>query len=125
MKIRHLLFAAALFPLAIQAEDVPKPANADDSLFPKGSKPLDDAVLRERISGHDFITHSWTSNVARYQFHANGNAWINLGQQSDKGPWRIEGSRICVDWKFGTPNCMEVRELDGKMYTRWGELQPN
>ena len=111
---------ALILMLAIQA------AIADDASFPKDSIPIDADALKERISGKDFvISHSWAQDEARFQFHANGMAWLNLGRQTDKGAWRTNDSHICVDWKYGTPGCFEVRESDGHLFTRWGELRPN
>jgi len=99
-------------------------AIADDSGFPEDSKPLDEVILRQRISGHDFISPSFNQYQARYQFYADGTVWLHLGSQYDKGPWRIEKSSICVDWHYGTPGCFEVRELNGRLYTRRGEFRP-
>ncbi len=101
-------------------------AFADDGGFPKDSTLLDATTLNERISGRDYVlSHSWAQDEARFQFHANGTAWLNLGRQVDKGPWRTDGSHICIDWKYGTPGCFEVREFDGRLFTRWGEMRPN
>ena len=112
------LLAAGLIAVAASA-------NADPPGFPEGATPLEEAALRQLISGKDFISPSFSQWEARYQFYKDGTAWLHIKNLYDKGPWRVEGSRICVDWKFGTPGCFEVRQFDGRLFTRLGELRPD
>ncbi len=57
----------------------------------------------------------------RLQFNGNGYAFINLGNgASDKGRWRIEDGRLCIDWDRFNSGCSEVRLQNETIYLKRG-----
>ena len=45
-------------------------------------------------------------------------AFVNIGNASDSGKWRVEGSSVCNDWRNLRPSCSEVRLLGDVMYVK-------
>jgi hypothetical protein len=50
---------------------------------------------------------------------------VNVGNFSDSGKWRVEGSSVCVDWKKAPPSCSDARLTGDILYmkrTSTGEI---
>jgi hypothetical protein len=85
--------------------------------WPSGSQPLSAEALRERLAGKAFIAKSVTGPDVRTQYQG-AYAYINIGNTSDSGTWRTEGSTVCNEWKKLRPACSEIRALGETLYVK-------
>ena len=85
--------------------------------WPEGSKPLPPDSLRQRLVGKTFVAKSVTGADVRVQYQET-YAFINVGDTSDSGPWRTEGSAVCNEWKKLRPACSEIRALGESLYVK-------
>ena len=77
--------------------------------FPADAVPVPAPVLTERLSGKVFVAKMADGTDWRYQFQG-GFLFFNIGNgYSDSGPWRIEGSSLCLAPKKTAPSCSEMR----------------
>ena len=94
--------ALALSCLAAYAQQPPLVTE-----FPADAKETTPDDLRPRLAGKTFRYAIGTTDI-RLQFQ-DSYAFVNFGQNNDTGPWRVEGSKLGVDWKRIPANCSEMR----------------
>ena len=85
--------------------------------WPSGSQPLSPDTLRQRLVGKAFIAKSVTGPDVRTQYEET-YAYIDVGNTSDSGIWRTEGSAVCNEWKKLRPACSEIRAVGDALYVK-------
>ncbi len=85
--------------------------------WPSGSQPLSPDTLRQRLVGRAFVAKSVTGPDVRTEYEETF-AFINVGNASDSGTWRTEGSAVCNEWKKLRPACSEIRVLGETLYIK-------
>ena len=105
-------------------------APAPPGEFPADAQPLAAEVLQQRWSGKVFNVKTATGTAWRLQYQAGGAFYINVGNFSDSGKWRVEGSQLCSEPQKSKAACNEMRLTGDLLYLKRdsGEiikLEPN
>lgn len=109
---RNTLLAMAMaLPLWVSAQ-TPFPTD-----FPADAIELSTEALSERLLGRAFHAKPVTANHYRVEFR-KGHAFINIGQFSDSGTWRVDGGQLCVEWRRLPSGCSDIRSAGGNLYMR-------
>ena len=85
--------------------------------WPSGAEPLSPDTLRQRLMGKTFVARSLTGPDVRTEYQET-YAYINVGNASDSGTWRTEGSTVCNEWKKLRPACSEIRAVGEALYVK-------
>lgn len=85
--------------------------------WPIGAESLAPDALRQRLIGNSFVAKSVTGPDVRTQYKES-YVYINVGNTSDSGEWRTEGSAVCVEWKQLRPSCSEIRLVGDLLYVK-------
>ena len=85
--------------------------------WPSGSQLLSADALRLRLIGKTFVGKPVTGSDVRIQYQET-YAYINVGDFSDSGTWRTEGSAVCNEWRKIRPACSEMRALGDDLYVK-------
>jgi hypothetical protein len=85
--------------------------------WPSGAEPLLPDTLRQRLVGKTWVARPATGPEVRTQYQES-RAYINVGENSDSGTWRTEGSTVCNEWKKFRPGCSEIRALGDALYVK-------
>jgi hypothetical protein len=85
--------------------------------WPNGAQPLSPADLRQRLVGMTFVAQSLTSAAVRTQYQET-YAYINVGETSDSGTWKTEGSAVCNQWRKLRASCSEIRAVGETLYVK-------
>jgi len=85
--------------------------------WPSGAEPLAPDTLRQRLVGKTFMAKPVTGVEVRTEYR-EGFAYINVGDTSDSGKWRTEGSTVCNEWKRLRPSCSEIRAVGDSLYVK-------
>ena len=127
MKSPHPIVAATLL-LSIAAAWSQTPAPPTE--FPSDAQALTAEALQQRLSGKVFNVKTAAGATWRLQYQASGNFYINVGNFSDSGKWRVEGSQLCSEPQKTKAACNEMRLASDTLYLKRdsGEiikLEPN
>jgi hypothetical protein len=119
--MRILLGLLAVCSLAVAQTALPTD-------FPADAVPFQSDALRQRLTGKVFIVKPVSDPQIRFQFRER-DAFSNSGNRNNHGPWRVEGSAVCIDWAIGQAVCSEVRLVGETIYWKRGNgevavLQP-
>jgi hypothetical protein len=85
--------------------------------WPASAQLLTADALRQRLVGKTFVAKSVTGSDVRTEYQETF-AYINVGETSDSGKWRTEGSTVCNEWKRLRPACSEIRAVGDLLYVR-------
>ena len=85
--------------------------------WPSGAESLSPEALRQQLVGKTFVAKSVTSLDVRTEYRETF-AYINVGNTSDSGRWRTEGSAVCNEWRNLRPACSEIRALGEALYVK-------
>jgi hypothetical protein len=88
--------------------------------FPAEAKVIKAPALTDRLSGRAYTAHPSNGKVWKMNFGTDGRFNITTGEgQSDKGRWRVEDSRLCVEYEGQFPSgCSEMRAGDKMLYLK-------
>lgn len=85
--------------------------------FPEGAVVVAPAELQKRLTGQ--VIHMTYANGAQVRLeYKDTYAYLNVGNASDSGKWRTEGSQVCIDWARFPAGCFEVRDVKGVLYAK-------
>ena len=85
--------------------------------WPNGAQPLSSAELRQKLAGKSFVAKSVTGPDVRTQYEET-YAYINVGNTSDSGTWKTEGSAVCNEWRKLRPACSEIKAVGDQLYVK-------
>ena len=85
--------------------------------WPSDAQALSPDVLRQRLIGKTFIAKSLTSPDVRTQYQ-DTTVYLNVGNTSDVGTWRTEGSSVCAEWRRLRAACSEIRAVGETLYVK-------
>jgi hypothetical protein len=105
------LLALLLTPVAALAQ-APAPTE-----FPSNAIPVASEALKQRLMGKVFLVNPVIGAPLRVEYR-DTYAFVNVGNFSDSGKWRVEGSSICVDWKKVSPSCSDARLVGDILYVK-------
>lgn len=86
--------------------------------FPPEAQPISAKALQERLSGKHFTARMANGLDWQIRYEADGlmNMVVSNGT-ADKGRWRTEDNRLCVDFEGKFPSgCSEMRADAGRLY---------
>src|SRR5215203_1267508 len=107
----RLMLAVAAAPLIAIAQ------TALPTEWPGGAESLSAEALRQRLVGKTFVAKSLTGPDVRTEYRETV-AYINVGNTSDSGRWRTEGSAVCNEWRNLRHACSEIRMLGEALYVK-------
>lgn len=84
--------------------------------FPEGAEPLAPEALSEAVSGKVFIVKPAKGLQWRWQFNANGYAYLNIGRRAITSQWSTKDSSLCQSG--GNTGCNEMRRKDNVLYIK-------
>jgi len=97
-------------------------AQAFPTEFPAEAKALEPDVLKQRIAGKVFNVKAADGAEYRVEFkdtHAYLNIYMAGGRTvSDNGPWKAEGSSICIEFQRVKSGCSEYRLVGNTLYSK-------
>lgn len=105
------LLALLLAPVAALAQ-APVPTE-----FQSDAVPLASEALKQRLTGKVFLVSPVIGAPLRVEYR-DTYAFVNVGNFSDSGKWRVEGSSVCVDWKKAPPSCSDARLTGDILYVK-------
>jgi hypothetical protein len=94
--------------------------------FPPGATELSTEELTKLLDGRVYRLKPLKGPEIRIEYRG-GWAYVNIGNTTDGGRWRLENSAICFEWKTLQPGCSEVRLVGNVLYTKRptsGEVLP-
>ena len=107
--------------LSATAQQEPAPTS-----FPADAVALTPTALREKLVDRTFVVKPRSDPELRVQYRGD-YAYINIGNMSDSGKWRTEGSSVCYEWRNIRHSCSEVRQVGDALYIKRsnnGEIVP-
>lgn len=85
--------------------------------FPAGAAVVEAAELQKKLTGRVAeMTYADRAEV-RVEYR-DTYAYLNVGQTSDTGKWRVDGSQVCIDWRRFSLVCFEVRAVGDTLYAK-------
>jgi hypothetical protein len=111
MSMRHALLLCLLLPTLAPAQP------ALQTEFPPAATPLASEALKKLLTGRTFLITPAAGAEMRLEYR-DAYAYINIGNRSDSGKWRVEGSAACIDWQVFPAGCSEVRVAGDVIYTK-------
>lgn len=85
--------------------------------FPAGATALEPVVLQQKLIGQ--VVHSVYASGAQVRVEYKADyAYLNTGNFSDSGKWRVDGSQVCIDWAKLSKACFEVRGVGEALYAK-------
>lgn len=83
--------------------------------FPAESAPLTSDALKARFTGNVFTFKAANGAELRLQFQST-HVFVNAPANNDSGPWKAEGSAVCIDFSKFPSGCNEVRSVGDTLY---------
>ena len=108
-----LAFLAAALPLAAVAQ-TPLPTE-----FPADSVLTSADDLRARLGDKVFRIQFADGSSTRIQYNANGYAFLDTSRGfRDSGKWKVEGGKLCNEWRQIASSCSDYRVHGDVVYVR-------
>jgi hypothetical protein len=89
--------------------------------FPAGAVALEPEMLRQRLAGKSFNVKPAAGPEYRIQYKGE-YAYLNVYHVrrpiNCAGPWRVEGSLACMNWKDDQGGCSEFRLASDVLYRK-------
>ena len=85
--------------------------------FPAGAVALSSDDLQKRLTGNVIGMKYANGADVRLEFK-DTYAYVNSGNSSDSGKWRVEGSQLCIDWQRFQSGCSDVRIVGNALYVK-------
>lgn len=85
--------------------------------FPPEAQAITANALQERLSGKAFQAQLAGGMQWAIQYGADGRMSMRAGKGADKGRWRTEDNKVCVDFEGSFPSgCSEMRADPRRLY---------
>ncbi len=85
--------------------------------FPSGAIPLAPEALQARVSGKAYTVKPMEGSEYRVQFDGT-NVYLDVGNFRDSGPWKVEGSAVCMEFTRAKSGCTEFRLVGDVLYSK-------
>lgn len=97
-----------------------QPAQADTAAgFPPTAVALEPAALQARLAGQVFRTVDGQGRSWRLEYSRLGHLFVDIGSGfRDDGPYRVEGSQVCVRLQRSGASCTEYRLAGDVLYLK-------
>ena len=112
------LLALLVIPVGVFAQTPPAPGAPLE--FPADATVPTEGELRALLSGKVMRGKPHAATPWRIEYKENGYAFLNVGNFADSGKWRVEGSRLCSEWKQANSGCAEARIKGPTIYFKRG-----
>lgn len=76
--------------------------------FPADAVALSPEALKLRLMGNSFLADPFSGAQLQLQYKES-YAFVNAGNFSDSGKWKVEESAVCVEWRKVAHSCSEIR----------------
>jgi hypothetical protein len=87
--------------------------------FPADSAVTSPDDLRTRLGGKVFRIQFADGSSTRIQYNANGYAYLDTSRGfRDSGKWRVEGDKLCNEWRQIASTCSDYRVHAGIVYLK-------
>lgn len=87
--------------------------------FPDGARTLTGEALQARLAGRVFDAAAADGLRWRFEYTRLGYLFVDISNgYKDSGPFRVEGSQICVTLARAGDSCNEYRADDGAVYLK-------
>ncbi len=87
--------------------------------FPADATEPTAEALQARLLGKDFAVQPFSGPGWRLQFNSSGYAFLDVDTGArDKGTWRVEGDKLCVNWQRVTSGCSQIRLRGDAVYLK-------
>ena len=87
------------------------------TVFPEGATVLEPAVLQQRLTGK-VVTMTYANGANVRVEYKTDYAYLNVGNATDSGKWRVDGAQVCVDWARFPTACFEARAVGDALYAK-------
>ncbi|MCP5270618.1 MAG: hypothetical protein H6932_05235 [Burkholderiaceae bacterium] len=113
----RLVLLTSLVLAALQAA---WPARAEmATAFPPAAAALEPAALQARLVGQVFRAVDAQGRDWRMEYSRLGHLFVDVGTGfKDDGPYRVEGSQVCVTLRRSGASCSEYRVDGDAVYLR-------
>jgi hypothetical protein len=91
------------------------PAFAQTTEFPSGASPLPADALKTRFTKASYKFTGADGAEIHLEF-GESDVSVRAPRASDSGPWKIEGSAICIEFSRFKSGCNEVRLVGDQLY---------
>ena len=90
--------------------------------YPPDAHPIDAKALHERLAGKTYTARTATGMGWEMRYGPDGRLNMELSNgDADKGRWRAEEGRLCIDFEGKFPSgCSEVRADAKQLYFKRG-----
>lgn len=85
--------------------------------FPPGAVTVPPDDLQKKLTGR--VAQMKYANGAEVRVeYRDSYAYINVGNSSDSGKWRVQATQVCIDWQRFPAGCFEVRAVGDVLYAK-------
>lgn len=78
--------------------------------FPTGAVEVDPPALQQRLTGKIMNMTYASGHQVRLEYKERF-AYLNVGNASDTGLWRVEPGQVCIDWQRFAAGCFAVKAV--------------
>ena len=112
--MKCLIFAATI-TLAAPATSAQQAVPTE---FPPGAVSMTAEQLRSRLADRVFDAKMTDGGAWWYEYKSNGDFAMDTSRARDKGKWRTEGGKICVELQRFGSSCSEMRLVGDVLYLK-------
>ena len=111
--LHRALLGLSLLACGVQAQPV-MPTE-----FPDGAVPMAPEDLSARIGGKVHRIKFFDGSAARIDYKTNGYVFLDMSSGfRDSGNWRVDGTKLCTEWRQVKSSCSEARLKDETVYVK-------
>ena len=111
MFVRALMIGCFLAPALVCAQA------GFPTEFAADAVPLQPDELQKRLTGRVAQMKYANGADVRLEFK-DTYAFVNSGNNSDSGKWRVDGTKLCTEWQRFPSGCSEVRAKGDLLYVK-------
>lgn len=91
--------------------------------FPPAAQPISAKALQERLAGRTYTARTANGMGWEMRYGSDGRMSMSVSNgESDRGHWRTEDGRLCVDFEGKFPTgCSEMRADAARLYLKRGQ----
>ena len=118
MKARILHLSTCLALAGVAQAQSPAPAAAPAE-FPPAAQALTGDALRQKLDGRVYAATAANGRAWRLEYTRSGYMFVDVEPTfKDSGPYRVEGSQVCVTMQRTGASCSEYRVEGETVYLK-------